>query len=49
MAGLVIQAAGRTEVMEVEEMWKREKAELEDGLDGEIKRVALIAGELEEN
>ena len=39
----------RTEVKEVEEMWKREKAELEDGLDGEIKRVALIAGELEEN
>ena len=39
----------KTEVKEVEEMWKREKAELEDGLDGERKRVALIAGELEEN
>ena len=39
----------KKEVKEVEEMWKREKAELEDGLDGERKRVALIAGELEEN
>ena len=39
----------KTEVKEVEEMWKREKAELEDGLDGEIKQVALIARELEEN
>ena len=38
----------KTELMEVETMWMREKAELKDGLEVERKRVVQLARELEE-
>ena len=36
----------KTELMEVEKLWIREKAELEDGLAVERKRIAQLAREL---
>ena len=38
----------KTELMEVETMWMREKAELKDGLEVERKRVVQLAIEPEE-
>ena len=39
----------KTELMEVEKLWIREKAELEDGLQVERKRIAQLARELGES
>ena len=39
----------KTELREVEKLWIREKAELEDGLQVERKRIAQLARELGES